>query len=947
METTQIGPKTAGGIRLAKRKPAPELAQIDQSALTADLGAIVNKAKNATDPDAEILTSLKAAVKAARAQARTRLEAGGEGKECAASLSNFQDLLTDALFHLVIANKDVCATQKERETAEQIAVVATGGYGRGLLAPGSDIDLLFLLPEKDGPLGEKIAEAILYKLWDLGFKVGHATRTTKQSLQLAQADVTIRTSLLDARLIRGNRELFDTMMERFYAEVVQSTARAFVDAKMAERDERHQRSGDARYRVEPNIKDGKGGLRDLHTLHWLSKIIYREEVGRAAVAAGVFTEDEAATFLRCEDFLWTIRCHLHFLTERAEERLSFDVQPQMADLLGYKRHGGLRGVERFMKHYFLVAKDVGDLTTILCSALEMQQLKSSPSGLSQLLNPLGWRKRREIRLRTEFRIDNDRINVSAPDAFQRDPVNILRLFAQSAKTGAFLHPDSIRLLRHSLGLIDSSVRNDPEANRIFLDLLINTDNPATILRRMSDAGVLARFIPSFRRVVGMMQFNMYHHFTVDEHLIRTVQMLRELETGVNAEETPLSSRIMETIGAESRRVLYVAAFLHDIGKGRKEDHSIVGARIARDLCPRFGLTASETDKVVWLVENHLIMSNIAQTRDLSDPKTIRDFADQVQSLARLQLLLLLTVVDIRAVGPGVWNGWKGQLLRTLYSETEPLLAGGQTKDPRSARVARAKAQLCEALADNGWSQDNIASVTDRFYDDYWLKYETPVQIEHANLIARATKDEIKLAIDHSTDEFTEMTELTIYAPNHPRLLSLFAGACAVTGANIVAAQITTTRDGFALDAFRLQREFDTDDDEARRASRIRQKIERLLQGEGRLQKLLDDRRPSEHRVEAFSVEPVVTVSNKLSDAFTVIEVEGRDRPGLLYDLTTALSDLNLDISSAHITTWGEKAVDVFYVTDLVGKKMQGDARRSKVIETLEAILRIEDAPAAL
>lgn len=443
----------------------------------------------------------------------------------------------------------------------------------------------------------------------------------------------------------------------------------------------------------------------------------------------------------------------------------------------------------------------------------------------------------------------------------------------------------------------------------------------------------------------MMQFNMYHHFTVDEHLIRTVQMLRGIETGDAIDELPLSTELIKSIDEDARRVLFVAAFLHDIGKGRKEDHSIVGARISRDLCPRLGLTASQTDRVVWLVDNHLLMSNVAQTRDLSDPKTIRDFAEQIQSKTRLKHLLFLTVADIRAVGPGVWNGWKGQLLRNLYNEAAPLLAGGQPKEARSQRVVHAREKLNAALAAEGWTDKQTRAVTAKFYDDYWLKFETQTQIEHAKLVDRASKENTKLAIDHSTDEFTEMTELTIFAPNHPRLLSLFAGSCAVIGANIVAAQITSTRDGFALDTFRIKREFATDDDEARRAKRVEDKIKRLLSGEGRLQKLLERRRHAEHRVEAFAVEPEVIVDNKLSDNMTVIEVAGRDRPGLLYDLTAALSDLNLDISSAHITTWGEKAVDVFYVTDLVGRKLHGEDRRQKIIETLEEILRIEDAPA--
>ena len=378
----------------------------------------------------------------------------------------------------------------------------------------------------------------------------------------------------------------------------------------------------------------------------------------------------------------------------------------------------------------------------------------------------------------------------------------------------------------------------------------------------------------------------------------------------------------------------------DLGKGREEDHSIVGARIAREVCPRLGLTAGETETVAWLIEQHLTMSNIAQSRDITDPKTIRDFAEIVQSLERLKLLLLLTVADIRAVGPGTWNGWKGQLLRTLYYETEAVLSGGHGKLGRTEQVAMAQEAMRAALTD--WSREQVDRQIERFYTDYWLRYEPRQQAEHARLMQRASDKGEKLAIDFKSDAFTAITELTIFAPNHPRLLSLFAGACAAAGANIVGAHITTTRDGFALDTFLLQREFKDDEDEERRVRRIGQTIEKLLKGEARLKSLLSKRRPVERRIEAFTVAPEVIINNMLSDQFTVIEVAGRDRPGLLYDLTSTLSDLNLDISSAHITTFGEKAVDVFYVTDLTAKKITSEPRQKSIEEKLIAVLAVTD-----
>ncbi|MFM2421817.1 MAG: hypothetical protein RL291_347, partial [Pseudomonadota bacterium] len=475
----------------------------------------------------------------------------------------------------------------------------------------------------------------------------------------------------------------------------------------------------------------------------------------------------------------------------------------------------------------------------------------------------------------------------------------------------------------------------PEANRIFLSLLTSKTNPESTLRRMNEAGVLGRFMPEFGKVVSMMQFNMYHHYTVDEHLVRTVGELARIEAGERVEQLPLSTEIISTI--QNRRALYVAALLHDIGKGRIEDHSILGARMARDICPRLGLEPAEVETVVWLVEQHLAMSTIAQSRDLSDPKTIRMFADIVQSPERLKLLLLLTVADIRAVGPQTWNGWKGQLLRTLYYETEPLVGGGHVLAGAKERAARAEAAFRQAAkADPAIDADAFVA---RHYPDYWLKTDLKKQLEHARFLTRTAKAGKTLAIDTRTDAFTAITELTIIAQDHPRLLARFAGACAASGADIVGAHISTTRDGSALDTFLLQRDMQFDDDEQRRATRIGEAIERVLSGKVRVEQLMTQRRETRKVSASFSVIPEVVIDNALSDRFTVIEVAGLDRAGLLYDLTTALSDLNLDIASAHITTFGEKAVDVFYVTDLTKKKIADETRQKKIREKLEQVLQ--------
>jgi [protein-PII] uridylyltransferase len=877
-----------------------------------------------------ILAHLSGLAKTFRAAARADLDRTGNGRACAAALAEGQDDLIRLIYDYVVAH---VYHPNDPGGADQLTVVATGGYGRGLLAPGSDIDLLFLLPSKQSAWGETVAEAVLYFLWDLKFKVGHATRTIDQCLKQAQGDMTIRTSLLDCRLVRGDAALLDTLVRRLRREVLEPGARAFVEAKLAERDQRHARIGDSRYRVEPNVKDGKGGLRDLHTLSWIASAVHGPDALDAGSPQALLSRQEAATFRRCETFLWTVRCHLHFLAGKAEERLAFEWQPQIASQLGYVDRGGLRAVERFMKHYFLVAKDVGDLTATLCATLEVQHLKPTPT-LAERFHALGWRQRRALRHRTDFRIENGRITVADRDVFRRDPVNLIRYFAHAEANGVFLHPDALRLIRASERLIDDALRDDPEANRIFLDLLTSQVNPEAALRRMNEAGVLGRFVPDFGRIVAMTQFNLYHHYTVDEHLLRTVGELTRIEDGAVADALPLSTAIIKTI--QNRRALFVAAFLHDIGKGGREDHSIVGARIARRLAPRFGLDAAETETAVWLIEQHLTMSMVAQSRDLADPRTIRAFADVVQSPERLKLLLLLTVADIRAVGPTTWNGWKGQLLRTLYAETEPLVSGGAVQQGGRARVDAARSAFLDKARAAGIP--DAETFMARQYPEYWLKTDTARQLDHARLAARAAKTGEPLATSMATDRFRGITELTVLAPDHARLLALFAGACAAAGANIASAYVSTTRDGFALDTFLLQRSFEDDDDELRRAGRIATTIRNALDGRVRVADLIAKRTADQRRPSAFVVPPEVIIDNALSDAFTVIEVAGLDRPGLLSELTNALSDLNLNIASAHITTFGEKAVDVFYVSDLTGKKIEGGAREKAIRTRLLAAL---------
>jgi [protein-PII] uridylyltransferase len=546
------------------------------------------------------------------------------------------------------------------------------------------------------------------------------------------------------------------------------------------------------------------------------------------------------------------------------------------------------------------------------------------------------RKRRPIKDNPDFFVDYDRVNVVDAEAFERDPVNLIRLFCLAGANDLELHPDALKLARRSLGLIDAGLREDKEANRLFREILTSRSAPELVLRRMNETGVLGRFVPEFGRVVAMMQFSLYHHYTVDEHLLRCIGVLAEIERGTNA-EYGVANELMQ--GVKNRDLLYIALFLHDIAKGRPEDHSIAGAKIARRLGPRFGLNPAETETVAWLVEHHLLMSMVAQSRDLSDRKTIEDFAAVVQSLERLKLLLILTTADIRAVGPGVWNGWKAQLLRTLYYETEPVLTGGFSEVNRTQRVRLAQEEFKAAMPD--WDAAALERYVARHYPPYWLKVDLSRKIEHARFIRDAEAASRKLTTATRTDAGRGVTELTILAPDHPRLLSIIAGACAVAGGNIVDAQIFTTTDGLALDTIAISREFDQDEDEERRAGRIADAIEKALKGETRLPEVVAAK-PPKARHAAFAIEPEVNVHNAWSDRHTVIEVVGLDRPGLLFNLTSTISRLNLNIASAHVATFGERVIDVFYVTDLTGAKIVSPQRQAAIRRGLLAVFEQSD-----
>jgi len=898
---------------------------IDGEALRRELTALAQDEGDSARLRKTALALIKTQFMAARERVKAAVEASAvTGLQASRALSDLQDVTIQVLYDF--ATKHFYYAQNPT-AAERLTVVATGGYGRAQLAPGSDVDLLFVHPYKETPWGESVIEFILYMLWDLGLKVGHATRSLAECVRLSKQDITIRTALLESRYLWGDKGLYEDLRKRFWADVAAGTGQDFVEAKLAERDERHMRQGESRYLVEPNIKEGKGGLRDLQTLYWIGKYLYHVEDAADLVKHNVFTHDEYKTFQKAEAFLWDVRCQLHYAAGRAEERLAFDQQPELARRLGFTGDNPRRAVEEFMRAYFLVAKDVGDLTRIFCAALEEQNKKRRPSLATMLPGFLKPRTGVE-----DFFVENGRLNARS-NAFTRDPVNLIRIFHVADIKHIDVHPAALRTITRSLDLITDDVRRDPDANRMFLDTLASRHNPEWALRMMNEAGVFGKFVPEFGRVVALMQFNMYHHYTVDEHLIRAVGNVASIERGEHKKEHPVSSDIIKRI--KSREALYCAILLHDIAKGLPGDHSDVGAAIAESLCPRLGLSAADTASVSWLVRNHLIMSDMAQKRDISDPKTVRDFVQAVQSPEMLRLLLVLTVADIRAVGPGVWNGWKGQLLRELYYEAETMMSGGDSTPARTARINDAKETLTARIKD--MTPEARARARDRHYDSYWLAFDAAALERHARMLADADAKGELLSISAESNAFRSVSDIVIYTPDHPGLFSQLAGAIAVSGGSIVDAKVFTTTDGFALDVFSVQDQDGAPFGDAPRIERLRQTIEQTLAGK-LLPRAVFAKRAPKKRTAAFQVRPRVDFDNDASSSATVVEVEGLDRPGFLYDVTHALFESGLSISSAMVATYGERAIDVFYVRDGFGHKILHRDRIASVKARLLAAL---------
>ncbi|MEO9651959.1 MAG: [protein-PII] uridylyltransferase [Roseobacter sp.] len=833
--------------------------------------------------------------------------------------------LTDHLVQSTLkVATDILHPKPNPTASEHLAVIAVGGYGRGEMAPFSDVDLLFLTPYKITAWAESVIESMLYMLWDLKLKVGHSSRTIKDCIRLGAEDFTIQTAMLEHRFLAGDSKLAMTFAQRLRKDLFAGSGKQFIEAKLTERESRHIKHGQ-RYVVEPNVKEGKGGLRDLQSLFWIAKHIHGVNNAADLVPLEVFSPEEFDTFVSAEDFLWAVRGHLHLLAGRATEQLTFDMQVQVAEVMGYKDRQGRRDVEIFMQEYFIHATAVGDLTRIFLTKLEADHVKDEP-----LLERIF---RRKPRVKPGYRVVHNRMDVADEDLFLGDKLNLLRIFEEGLRTGMLIHPDAMRLIKANLHLIDEDMRTTPEAQRIFFDLLLKHGNPERALRRMNELGVLSAFIPEFGPIVAMMQFNMYHSYTVDEHIIQCIKNLSQIERGELQEDLPVASTILKD--GVDRKVLYTALLLHDIAKGRPEDHSILGAQMARKIAPRLGLNKADTDTVEWLVRYHLQMSDMAQKRDIADPRTVRDFAKAVQTVKRLDLLCVLTVCDIRGVGPNTWNNWKAALIRALYRQTKRALETGLEDLNRANRGVEAKRTLRETL--EGWSRKDLQKETSRHYDPYWQGLHVTAHKVFAEMLREVKDDEIKINLH--PDEDRDATRACFVMFDHPGIFARLAGALALVGANVVDARSYTTKDGLVTDAYWIQ-DSDGNPYDASRLPRLRKMIERTLMGEVVTTEAMKSRDKVKKRERAFKVPTHITFDNEGSEIYTIIEVDTRDRPGLLHDLARTLAEANVYIANAVIATYGEQVVDTFYVKDMFGLKYYSASKQRSLEKRLRAAIEL-------
>ena len=802
---------------------------------------------------------------------------------------------------------------------EDLALIAVGGYGRGELHPGSDVDLLVLVDKERGHLGQ--IQAYITFLWDIGLEVGQSVRSVKDCVKESKKDITVTTNLMEARLIVGDPRLFERMRQAISAQKCWPS-RKFFEAKWTEQRARHHKFHDTAYNLEPNVKEGPGGLRDIQMIGWVAKRHFGADTLHDLVSHEFLTESEYQSLTKGQGFLWAVRFALHTLAGRREDRLLFDYQRTIAAQFGYSDDDANLAVEKFMKRYYRTIMELSRLNEML---LELFQEAILHANARRAITPINRR----------FQSVNGFIEVTSDNVFKRNPFALLEVFliVQQHDEVKGVRASTIRLIRDHRHLIDATFRADIRARSLFMEILKQPNRIARELRRMHRYGVLEEYLPVFGAVVGQMQYDLFHTYTVDEHSLFVVQNIRAFASPQGQLGMPRCLEIFARL--PKPHLLYIAGLFHDIAKGRGGDHSELGMRFAMEFCHDHGLGQYDARLVAWLVRHHLTMSLTAQRRDINDPEVIKDFAEIVGDQNRLDYLLLLTVADVRGTNPALWNDWKATLLGDLYESTSRALRRGQENPiDRAELIAETQYQARRLLDDANGISDAAADLWASLGDDYFLRSTADEIAWHTRAIVDANSDSLPLAL---VRQGRGGTEVFVYAADQEFLFAASTSVLGRLGLNIVDSRIITADNGMTLDSYVV---FELDGKPVSGVARrreISQALRAALQDPGDARR--DNRRLTKRQMRYFQTPTQVSFSDDSGNGRTVMEVIAGDRPGLLSAVGWALADCKVRLQNAKIATFGERAEDVFFLTDASNRALAPesfDAVRSRVAAAIDA-----------
>ncbi|MDT4799830.1 Bifunctional uridylyltransferase/uridylyl-removing enzyme [compost metagenome] len=784
-----------------------------------------------------------------------------------------------------------------------IALLAVGGYGRGELHPFSDIDLLILLDSADHEIFREPIEGFLTLLWDIGLEVGQSVRSVAECAEEAQADLTVVTNLMESRTIAGPEHLRQRMLEVTSPEQMWPSKHFFV-AKRKEQKARHAKYNDTEYNLEPNVKGSPGGLRDIQTILWVARRQFGSLNLHGLVQQGFLVESECSMLASSQEFLWKVRYALHMLAGRAEDRLLFDHQRKIASLLGFEDGDSKLGIERFMQKYYRVVMGVSELSDLINQHFEEVILRAGETGQAQPLN-------------SRFQLRDGYIEVTHPNVFKRTPFAMLEIFVLMAQHPEIkgVRADTIRLLRDSRHLIDDDFRKDIRNTSLFIELFKSSQGIHRNLRRMNRYGILGLYLPEFGKIIGQMQHDLFHIYTVDAHTLNLIKHLRKLKWPELAEKFPLASKLIDKL--PKPELIYLAGLYHDIGKGRGGDHSELGAVDAEAFCARHQLPVWDSRLVAWLVQHHLVMSTTAQRKDLSDPQVIFDFARLVGDQTRLDYLYVLTVADINATNPSLWNSWRASLLRQLYTETKRALRRGlENPLDREEQIRQTQSAAIDILVRNGIDQDDAEQLWSQLGDDYFLRHTANDVAWHTEAILQhpAGNDPLVLIKETAQREFEGATQIFIYAPDQHDFFAVTVAAMSQLNLNIHDARIITSTSQFTLDTYIV---LDADGgrigENPARIREIREGLIDALKNPDEYPAIIQRRVP--RQLKHFAFPPQVTISNDAQRPVTILELTAPDRPGLLARIGRIFLEFDLSLQNAKIATLGERVEDVFFVTD--------------------------------